>query len=181
MAKMKARLAEGYAVDFQDLVARFTLDSATEFLFGQCVHSLASVLPYPPGARAPLQPAGAESAAEDFARAFAEAQTVLNFRIRMGWLWPWFELFGSRTKAPMAVVDAFLDPILRAAVERAGRAKREGGGKAPEAKEEIEEDETLLDHLVKYTNGGRLLRTSIFRRLLTAFGVQTRRSCMTRS
>nr|BAL05110.1 cytochrome P450 [Phanerodontia chrysosporium] len=160
MAKMKARFAEGYAVDFQDLISRFTLDSATEFLFGQCVDSLASVLPYPHNAPAHLQTASA-SAAEDFARAFAEAQTVLNFRIRMGWLWPWFELFGSRTKAPMAVVDAFLDPILKAAVERADKIKHENGGKVPEAKEEIDEDETLLDHLVKYTNDPKILHDEV--------------------
>nr|AAX49400.1 cytochrome P450 monooxygenase pc-2 [Phanerodontia chrysosporium] len=147
MAKMKARLAEGFAVDFQDLISRFTLDSATEFLFGQCVHSLASVLPYPHDAPAHLQTTGA-SRTEDFARAFAEAQDAVSFRLRMGWLWPWFELFGSRTKAPMAVVDAFLDPILRDAVARADKIKRENGGRVPEVKGEIEEDETLLDHLV---------------------------------
>nr|AAL67906.1 cytochrome P450 monooxygenase pc-2 [Phanerodontia chrysosporium] len=103
MAKMKARLAEGFAVDFQDLISRFTLDSATEFLFGQCT-------------------TGA-SRTEDFARAFAEAQDAVSFRLRMGWLWP----------------DA---------VARADKIKRENGGRVPEVKGEIEEDETLLDHLV---------------------------------
>lgn len=149
---MKARLAEGYAVDFQDLISRFTLDSATEFLFGSCVHSLSSILPYPHSAPAHLLKQSA-SRAEDFARAFGEAQTALNFRIRMGWLWPWFELSGSLTAPPMKVVDAFLDPILKAAVEKADAIKRENGGTVPEVKEEIEEDDTLLDHLVKYTNG----------------------------
>ncbi|GJE84276.1 cytochrome P450 pc-3 [Phanerochaete sordida] len=163
MAKMKARFAEGHAVDFQDLISRFTLDSATEFLFGRCVHSLAAPLPYPHGAPPHLRAAGgaAGARADDFARAFAEAQTVLNWRIRMGWLWPWMELFGSRTRGPMRVVDAFLDPILRAAVERADALKRENGGRAPEVKEGIEEDETLLDHLVKYTNDPKILHDEV--------------------
>lgn len=50
----------------------------------------------------------------------------------------------------MRVVDAFLDPILKAAIEKAQK-----GTQAPqEVKDEIGEDETLLDHLVKYTQGG---------------------------
>ncbi|EKM59240.1 uncharacterized protein PHACADRAFT_249546 [Phanerochaete carnosa HHB-10118-sp] len=162
MHKMKARLAEGYAVDFQDLIARFTLDSATEFLFGSCVASLSSTLPYPHTAPAHLlgQQRGA-SAPEAFARAFAEAQSKLNFRFRMGWLWPWFELLGSETRAPMETVDAFLDPILAAAVEKAERTKRENGGSVPENMEEIEEDETLLDHLVKYTDDRKILHDEV--------------------
>ena len=44
---MISRLNEGYAVDFQDLIARFTLDAATEFLFGHCVDSLSGDLPFP--------------------------------------------------------------------------------------------------------------------------------------
>ncbi|CAA7263613.1 unnamed protein product [Cyclocybe aegerita] len=42
------RLNEGYSVNIQDLIGRFTLDSATEFLFGHSVDSLAAGLPYPP-------------------------------------------------------------------------------------------------------------------------------------
>src|SRR4051812_35501938 len=47
LAKLHSRLADGTPVDFQDLVARFTLDSATEFLFGANVHSLDAELPFP--------------------------------------------------------------------------------------------------------------------------------------
>nr|UNW45409.1 cytochrome P450 monooxygenase [Amylostereum areolatum] len=34
------RSFEGAALDFQDLALRFTLDTATEFLFGKCAHAL---------------------------------------------------------------------------------------------------------------------------------------------
>ena len=146
MSKMHERLAAGYAVDFQDLVSRFTLDSATEFLFATCVHSLANALPYPHDAPAALRTpaAGGDAASEDFARAFAAAQEAVNFRVRMGDIWPYFELLGSKTRAPMRVVDAFLDPILKAAVEKARVEKATPGLRS---KEEIGEDETLLDHL----------------------------------
>lgn len=174
--KMRERLAEGYAVDIQvgeysypfpassltsslnqDLMSRFTLDSATEFLFGSCVHSLATVLPYP--FHAPSSLTQRESSpAEDFALAFTQAQDAVNFRVRMGpYIWPWFELFGSKTKGPMRVVDAFLDPILKAAVEKARVEKTLGTATSNDSKEEIGEDDTLLDHLVKYTDGGYIV------------------------
>lgn len=54
----------------------------------------------------------------------------------------------------MRIVDAYLDPILKAAVEK---AKHEKTGHAQENKEEIGEDDTLLDHLVRYTSGRSLL------------------------
>jgi cytochrome P450 len=38
---------EEEAVDMQDLASKFTLDAATEFLFGSCVHSLDGPLPRP--------------------------------------------------------------------------------------------------------------------------------------
>ncbi|KAG8765732.1 hypothetical protein FRC16_007862, partial [Serendipita sp. 398] len=39
--------AGSIAVDMQDLASKFTLDAATEFLFGGCVHSLNESLPRP--------------------------------------------------------------------------------------------------------------------------------------
>lgn len=135
---------------FQDLISRFTLDSATEFLFGTCVHSLQSTLPYPH--HSPLHLSQRSTApTDDFARAFAQIQEVLNFRLRMGcWIFPWFELFGDKTKAPMRVVDSLLNPILEAAIKKAQQVAASG---PQEAKGEIGEDETLLDYLVKHTQG----------------------------
>ena len=157
VSAIQRRLRAGYAFDFQDLVSRFTLDSATEFLFATCVHSLANTLPYPHDAPPALRTPAADAASEDFARAFAAAQEAVTFRVRVGDIWPYFELLGSKTQAHMRVVDAFLDPILKAAVEKARVEKTMLGGRS---KEEIGEDETLLDHLVKFTSG-RLLCSCI--------------------
>ena len=109
-----------------------------------------SLLPYPFHAP-PTLSEGFSSKAEDFARAFAEAQNVVIYRIRMGeWIWPWSELFRSKTKEPMRIVDSYLDPILKAAVEK---ANQDAAGSEQTNKEEIGEDDTLLDHLVRYTKG----------------------------
>ncbi|KAJ6463709.1 hypothetical protein C8R47DRAFT_1079854 [Mycena vitilis] len=43
---VKERIRAGFSVDFQDLVGRFTMDSATKFLFGTCVDSLKANIPY---------------------------------------------------------------------------------------------------------------------------------------
>ncbi|THG93091.1 hypothetical protein EW026_g8045 [Hermanssonia centrifuga] len=147
--KLRDRLGEGHAVDFQDLISRFTLDSATEFLFGSCVHSLRNSLPYPHNV--PM-PGAHQSPAEDFAKAFAEAQTAIAHRARVGWIWPWSELFHDKTELPMRVVDAYLDPILKAALKKAEDEK--GSGRVnEEVQDDLEENETLLDHLVRYTTG----------------------------
>ncbi len=133
----------------QDLIARFTLDSATEFLFGTCIHSLDTTLPYPWNAPSQLK-VRANSPAEAFARAFTEAQDVIVNRIRIGPIWPFWELMGDKSAEPMRIVDECLVPILEAAVKKHKEAKAAGLEDRPE---EISEDETLLDHLVKYTDG----------------------------
>jgi hypothetical protein len=87
-------------------VARFTLDSASEFLFGKNIDSLADRLPYPHHAQN-TQSIQA-SPADAFARAFRDAQLIIAERRLNGWMWPLFESFGDKTKKPMNIVNAFL-------------------------------------------------------------------------
>lgn len=151
---MKQRLNEGYAVNFQDAIARFTLDTATEFLFGRCVHSLRdSALPYPHTAP-PTYHHLPRSAADDFASAFLEAQCAISQRSRTGWIWPWFEVFKSTTAGPMKVVDAFIQPIIEQALEKKQTAKVSNDSVERKA-DDIQDDDCLLDHLVKHTTGER--------------------------
>lgn len=42
---MSKRAVDGVAFDAQDLFARFTLDSASEFLFGSCLNTLHGSIP----------------------------------------------------------------------------------------------------------------------------------------
>ena len=151
LALMKQRLREGLAIDVQDVFARFTLDSATEFLFGRNVHSLHAGLPYP--FHHPLAKQNAKAHQSNvFAQAFGEAQHVVFERTAMWKIWPLFEIFRNRTDEPMKIVRAFINPI----VDDAIRARKEKSAKGDvTAKEEIEEGESLLDHLVKYTSGRR--------------------------
>ncbi|KAH9483183.1 Cytochrome P450 monooxygenase 75 [Psilocybe cubensis] len=154
ISQLKGRLRAGYPVDFQDLVARFTLDSATVFLFGNDVKSLAGVLPYPhyitdiPSTERQTE----EHPALRFVNAFAEAQTIMAWRLRYGYMWPLAEFWHDRIKGPMKVVHDFVDPIVAEAIKK----KREGHGNVKE-----KEEETLLENLVNSTEDHITLRDEI--------------------
>ena len=119
------------------------MDSATEFLFGSCVESLHETLPYPHYAPQNTS-AVPKSPADEFSEAFRDAQWRISCRARLGFLWPWAELFEEKTKKSMAVVDAFLQPIIDEALQK--KTARLNG------REDVA-DETLLDSLVRSTSG----------------------------
>ncbi|KAG8792970.1 hypothetical protein FRC12_004339 [Ceratobasidium sp. 428] len=159
ITKLLARLSETShpAIDFQDVAARFTLDSGTEFLFGRDVHSLAAPLPYP---HAPPKDDSAS-----FAAAFGRAQEKVMTRYFLSMLWPYAEMFWDRTSDDMRVIDAYVQPILREKLEE----KRRMGGKRLENAEDGLEDgsDTLLDHLVQLTDDESVIRDEIVN-ILTA-------------
>lgn len=141
------RLRDGHAIDAQDAFSRFTLDSATEFLFGSCVHSLKSGLPYPANMNTYT---GVDDSAEEFAKAFAGVQEVIAQRARLGPYWPLWEITKNKALVPMKIVSAFIDPILAMALEKGASPSKVND---TEKKDEIDDEETLLDHLVKFTSG----------------------------
>ncbi|QRV88399.1 cytochrome P450 family protein [Ceratobasidium sp. AG-Ba] len=147
ISKLLARLSEPSQppVDFQDVVARFTLDSGTEFLFGKDIRSLDSPLPYPHA------PPIDESAS--FAFAFGKAQELLTIRFGLSTLWPLFEMFHDRTKEDMRVIEAYVKPILR---EKLEEKKKKGTMTKIDGLEDG--GETLLDHLVQYTDDEKIIQ-----------------------
>ncbi|KAF8917383.1 cytochrome P450 monooxygenase pc-2 [Mucidula mucida] len=153
---MKERFRAGHAIDFQDLILRFTVDSATQFLFGTCVNSLAVPLPYPHNVyRGHSQETQADNA---FTQALLQAQNVLIDRQRKGWIWPLDEIRGDRTAEPMKVIGNFIEPIIASALEK----KNLDMTKA----QEIDDDDTLLDHLVKVTSDPKVIRDETLNILL---------------
>ncbi|KAF8153753.1 cytochrome P450 monooxygenase pc-1 [Crassisporium funariophilum] len=157
IAKLRERLREGYAVDFQDLMLRFTLDSATDFLFGNCVESLSAGLPYPHNAGyvPPLRRTARGDAANDFARAFLEAQEAISVRERYGWIWPLVEIFKDQTYEPMKVVNSYVEPIVKDALEKHRRSPKK------EKNAEVADGESLLDLLVGVTSDPKVLKDEI--------------------
>ncbi|KAJ7248671.1 cytochrome P450 [Mycena rebaudengoi] len=182
IAQFKARLREGYAADFQDMVARFTMDSASSFLFGQNVRSLDAGLPYPyhVSTDTSKSPAAAHPSSA-FAIAFQEAQTITALRSRFGEHWPLSEFWVDRLEKPMSVVRGFLDPILEEAVakKRAMPADMQENNKKTNelGDRQVEEGESLLDHLINYTDDHTILADEILN--ITAAGRDTTAGLLT--
>lgn len=133
------------------MISRFTLDSATEFLFGHDVKSLSAGLPYPSTLAAPVKTSALSHPANIVTRAFSQAQTEAAFRVRYGPFWPFFELSGDKTKKHMKVIDAFIEPVICDAIEKAKFKKSRGADAG--VNEDEDNADTLLSHLVKMTDG----------------------------
>lgn len=150
--QMKLRLCEGYPVDFQDVAFRFTLDSATEFLFGKDVRSLSTGIVYPPSSPLSKDPTFLNHPANRFARAFTEAQIATANRINHGSSWRFPEFWRDQVQKHMKVCYEFIDPIIVNALAKKYEQRRLGvDGK--DSTGDVQEGETLLAHLVNYTEG----------------------------
>jgi len=145
------------------MVSRFSLDSATEFLFGQDVCSLSAGLIYPPSSSLSKDMAFKNHPANKFAYAFRSARMATAFRGRFGAAWPLFEFWTDRVKTHMDVCYKFIDPILNEALDKK-RMLKENGMIDENEDREVMEGEILLDHLVNYTEGS-LYSVSVPRQL----------------
>jgi cytochrome P450 len=159
IALAKERFRAGLAIDFQDLISRFTLDSASEFLFGHCIDSLSAGLPYPHNAPESTNAVQGDNAAAAFAYAFSQAQQGINRRLAIGQTWPLNEILADSTAQHMKVVNAFLDPILKDALE-----KRSMTGEFD--KNEFADDQTLVDHLINLTSDFKIIKDETLNILL---------------
>ncbi|PSR74782.1 hypothetical protein PHLCEN_2v9579, partial [Hermanssonia centrifuga] len=170
---IKERTREGYPIDWQDLVSRFTLDSATEFLFGLDVRSLSAGLPYPPSISSfpPLDALKQSKLnlqdthpANIFAQTFLRAQVTSTHRGRYGPMWPLFEFWKDKVKEQMKVIDQFIEPLLTEALSKKTKMEDTEGSKRDG--EDQEEEETLLAHLINLTDDPQIIRDETLNILL---------------
>lgn len=164
--RMRQRFAKGYAIDFQDLVSRFALDTACDFLFGTNVRSLFDTLPVPhnlPSHRRGSR--GRTTSAQAFFESLSSAQMTVSERFKLGWLWPLTEMWEDKTARSMRVVGKVLDPIVQDAIEE-HHAKQARG---PHWKTTAPpRDETLLDHLLGVTTDPKVLKDEILNIMIAA-------------
>ncbi|TFK35048.1 cytochrome P450 monooxygenase pc-2 [Crucibulum laeve] len=172
LEQVKARLREGHPIDFQDMVSRFTLDSATEFLFGNDVKSLSAGLPYPHNSShadtSQFHPAN------EFAHAFSTAQSLTAWRSRFGVHWPLFEFWEDKMKKHLNVIHSFIDPIVAEAVSNYQSLRTAAREKFDT---EVRDDQTLLENLVSSTQDPIILRDEIMSLLVA--GRDTTASALT--
>ncbi|KAJ7487238.1 cytochrome P450 monooxygenase CYP63 [Mycena galericulata] len=153
--------AAGLPCEAQDMFSRLTLDAASEFLFGTDLNTLGASLPV--AGQTQMGPKG--SATDDswgaFAKAFEMAQQIITDRGRMGYLWPLFELFKDKNEDNATIIQAWLDPLVRQAVEDKQKAQK-AGIESPVA------DKTFLQHLADSTDDSILIRDQLLSVLLAA-------------
>lgn len=154
LARARERLAEGISVDFQDLAARFTLDSATEFLFGGRVDSISAGLPFPSVLASRTPASFYDHPSTPFVDAFSRAQLLTVLRLGYGPVWRLMEFWGDKVKPLRAVVDEFVTPLMNTALEK--RAQSVKGGV-----EAIEGEPNLLAHLVNVTQDHRIIKDEV--------------------
>ncbi|KAJ3794567.1 cytochrome P450 [Lentinula aff. detonsa] len=152
---IKTRLGQGYPIEFQDVVARFTLDSATEFLFGKDVGSLGANLPYPEGSPLANDPSILNHPSNVFVRAFMQGQIQTAFRARFGKMWPLKEICSDKVLPHRRQVDEFVNPILEE------RRKQHLAMAATEKAGDDGEGETFLDDLIKHTADNQVIKDEL--------------------
>ncbi|KAG8906270.1 hypothetical protein FRB99_007207 [Tulasnella sp. 403] len=165
--KIKERCATGAPINMQDLAGRFTMDSATEFLFGLSVNSMDSPLPLP---KSNMSEADRDNE-NTFVRSFVTALHRCAIRFYAGDNWPLWEITGDKTVKPMKAIYDYLDPIVQKALDKKSEKKAED-----EKGEEKEEFGTLLEHLVAATDDRIVIRDELLNILIagrdtTAHGI----------
>ncbi|KAK0190285.1 cytochrome P450 monooxygenase pc-3 [Armillaria mellea] len=152
ISQIKARLEEGFPIDFQDVVARFTFDSATEFLFGKDVESISAGLPYP--AESPLanHPSFENHPSNLFFRAFSRGQELIASRVQGGGTWPLLEIWKDSVKPHREAVNRFIQPMLAEALDNKSKGVKV---------ESDEENVSLLDLLVRGTDDAKVIQDEL--------------------
>lgn len=144
ISRLRERTTSGISVDIQDLLSRYTMDTATEFLFGQDVKSLSGGLPYPSTHKGYTP--SRDHPSDKFTSAFNRAQEYVFPRGFFAKAWRLAEFWEDKVAAQMNITYQFIDPLIHAALQR----KRDAKGVHDEGN-----SETLLDHLVQQTEGAK--------------------------
>lgn len=147
--------------EVQDLYARFTLDAASEFLFGKNLNTLSASLPVPGCTTMGPKGSATKDAWGSFAQAFEMAQQNVTNRGRIGYLWPLFEFFSDKNERHVKVIHQWLDPLVQQALEAKRRADS-AGVMSPIA------EKTFLQHLADTTNDSVAIRDQLLSMLLAS-------------
>ena len=129
---------------FKDIASRFTLDANSEFLFGQCVNSVAAGTPYPKHSGIPNPEHFRNHPSNGFSRAFSEGTEIAINRFEYGSAWPLSEFWSDAVAPYRKVVDDYIEPIVARAIQR----REEILGMEKDA-----EPATVLDHLLNEIQG----------------------------
>ncbi|TFK39303.1 cytochrome P450 [Crucibulum laeve] len=165
---MRSHLSSKGSVDFQDIISRFTLDSASSFLFGIELGTLCPSDNYADQFFTRFNPV-------DFAASFSRAQMIVALREVTGPSWPLAEFWKDQVKSEMDVVNKFISFVVEEALCRA-KVNRESS-RDKDSFGEVNEGDTLLDHLVRHTDDPVVIKDEIINILVA--GKDTTASTLT--
>ncbi|KAK0474604.1 cytochrome P450 [Armillaria novae-zelandiae] len=168
ISQIKPRLREGYPIDFQDVVARFTMDSATEYLFGKDVNSIAAGLPYPAGSPMAGSLHFINHPSNSFVKAFVKAQEKIVIRTQKSPSWPLSELWADEVQLLWEVINGFVQPMLSEALGRKAKGSTSvGSDKDLESMSLLDHPKVVQDELINIFIAGRDTMSSSTSSLLT--------------
>ena len=124
---MSSLCERGEPIEVQDMYARFTLDAASEFLFGKNVDTLSGRLPQPGSTEMSAKGSATADAFGSFAQAFEKAQELVMLRVRRGYFWPVYELFKTDPhRQHMAIISKWLEPLVKDALKKKSDMQKAG-------------------------------------------------------
>ncbi|CCM02715.1 uncharacterized protein FIBRA_04822 [Fibroporia radiculosa] len=154
--------ATGRPIDVQDLYARFTLDAASEFLFGKNVATLASQLPEPGRARMGAMGSATDDAFGAFAQAFEAAQVRVITRARRGYFWPAFEFFFPDPQVRFRrTIDRWVSPLVEDALDNRSSMRKAG------LKSSLDQS-VFLEYLADSTEDRKVIQDQLLNILLAS-------------
>ncbi|KAF7306220.1 Cytochrome P450 monooxygenase CYP63 [Mycena indigotica] len=158
------RSAVNLPIDVQDLLERFTLDSASEFLFGMQLDTLSQPLTEP--GRVKLGPRGSmpiegATAFDEFTQAFENVAVIITRRGTQGDTWPLLELFADKTEDATNTIMNWLEPIVKRAIDE--KDQRRLAGVATPASENV-----FLDYLASRTDDVEHIRYELVTYLIAS-------------
>lgn len=140
-------------IEVQDLYARFTADSAGEFLFGHKFNTLCGTLPVAGKTNMSTKGTACDDEFGTFVQSFEAMQEIVAQRARRGYFWPVHELSKDNMDHHVHVACDFLDPLVNRAMEKSRKNKE--AGVRPSA-----EHSTFLEYLAENTDGTLAVRLS---------------------
>jgi len=118
------------SLDLEEIFARFTVDTASEFLFGENLDTLSY----------------GSDGFHSFTNAFVEIQSVIRRRNLLGNFWPLLELFKDKSEEHKKVIRGWVDPLVVRAVRIQKEMKEKG--------QTVNSDDcTFLEYLATTTQG----------------------------
>ena len=118
------------SLDLQDLIDRFTVDTVSEFLFGENLNTLSY----------------GNDGFDSFTDASTDIRMVAYKRNMLGSFWPLFELFKDKSEQHGKVIKGWVDPLVVRVVQIQKEMKEKGQTVNPD-------DCTFLEYLATITQG----------------------------